>query len=73
MVLDDVFIEGIRREIAFGSLKLEFFPRRKPEQVALAAAMRAVAFHELFDLAFDLKSNASAMTGAFISHGSSLN
>lgn len=71
MMLDHVFVEGVGGEIALGRLEFQLFLRREPQEIALAAAMRAVAFHQLLDLAFDFEGDLSAMTGAFVGHGPS--
>src|SRR5258706_250493 len=49
-------------------MRATILPPSDPEQVALPAAMRAVALHELTDLALDLERDAAAVARAFVRH-----
>src|SRR5215470_1094746 len=68
MVLDDVLVEHVGGERALRRSQPQLLARHEPQQIALAAAVRAVALHDLADLALDLERNAAAMAAAFVDH-----
>lgn len=68
MMLDHVFVERIGSKFAFRRSKLQLLARHEPKQVAFFAAMRAVAFHGLFKIAFDFKCDTTAMAHTFVNH-----
>ena len=54
MVVDDVLVEPVGRERALRRGEPQLRARHEPQQVALAAAVRAVAFDDLADIALHL-------------------
>src|SRR5690554_3620309 len=60
-VLDRVPVERVRRELLLAALEAHAFARHEPEEIPLAAAMRAVAVDDPIDLAFDLVRDLAAV------------
>src|SRR5690606_23077926 len=67
-MLDAVPVERVRREVLLAALEPHAFARHAPEQIALAAAMRAVAVDNPIDLALDLVGDLAAVTAPGIRH-----
>src|SRR5699024_9337229 len=63
---DHVLVECVRGQILFGAEQPQVLPRHEPQQIALAAAMRAIAFHDLFRVAVHFERDATAMTTALV-------
>jgi hypothetical protein len=68
MMLDDVLIKSVGRQVAFRCGQTQLLPRDKPQQVAFAAAMRAITLRDLPKFTLDLESDTTAMAAAFVSH-----
>ena len=68
MVLDDMLVEGVGRQVAFRCNEAQLLTRDKPQQVAFAAAMRAVTLRDLAKVTLDLEGDMTAMTAAFVGH-----
>ncbi len=64
MMVDHVLVEMIRRKILLAALECHAAARNKPQQVTLAAAMRAIALADPFEIAFDFIGDLSTMTTA---------
>src|SRR5882724_11047470 len=69
MMLDDVLVEQVGGERAFRHGEPQALARDEPQQVALAAAMGAVALDDLGEIALHLERDAAAMAAAFVGHG----
>src|SRR5690606_5262815 len=65
---DDVLVERIDGKRIFRTVQRDARTRQEPQQVALTAAMRAVAFDHLLEIAVRLERNAPAMALALIPH-----
>src|SRR5690606_4973530 len=70
VVLDPMRVERIRRELRLARLEPQVLARHEPQQVTLAAAMRAVAVHHLRELAFDLVRDLPAVAASRVHHSS---
>src|SRR5690606_18774259 len=68
VMLDAMLVERICRELRLAALEPQLLPRHEPQQIALAAAVRAIAVDHLLDLALDLVRNLPAMTASRIRH-----
>src|SRR5690554_5785896 len=68
VMLDPMRVERICRELRLAGLEAQVLARHEPQQVALAAAMRAVALHDLPDLALDLVRDLPAMAASRMHH-----
>jgi hypothetical protein len=71
MVLDDLLVEGVGRQVAFRCGEPHLLPRDKPQQVAFAAAMRTITLRDLPKFTLDLEGDTPTMTAAFVRHRSS--
>src|SRR5699024_2571229 len=71
VVLNYVLVEGIGAEFIFGGQQTQLRARHEPQQIALAAAMRAIAFDDVLRLTFDFKRNTAAVAASRV-HGSIL-
>ena len=69
VMLNDVLVESIGRQVSFGRSEPKLFARHEPQQEAFSTAVSAIAFHSLLKLPVDFKRNASAMATAFVDHG----
>src|SRR5690606_1067962 len=68
MMPDPMRVEGVRRELRLAGLEPHALPRHEPQQVSLAAAMRAVAVDDLGNLPFDVVRDLSAVTASRVHH-----
>src|SRR5688572_25658578 len=68
VMLDEVLVEGVGAHLRVRREQPEFLARREPQQRALARADRAVARHELLDLAFGLEGDLAAMAASSVDH-----
>jgi DNA-binding transcriptional LysR family regulator len=66
---DHVLVEGVRAGVLLGCREMEVLEGNEPHQRAFALAYRTVARHDAGWLAFDLESDASAMTASLVRHG----
>ena len=64
VMLDHVLVERVDREPRLGRREPQLVARHEPEEIALAAAIRAVALDDLTDLPLDLVCVLAAMTAA---------
>src|SRR6185312_2547269 len=68
-VVDHVLVELVFRHRLLGRLERHLGARHEPEEVALPAAVRAVAFDRLLELAFDRVGDLPAVAGHVVAHG----
>src|SRR5882762_746593 len=68
VVLYDVLVERVRPEHTLGRREPEVLARHEPQQVALAAAMGAIALHDLLQVPFDLEGDAAAVAATLVRH-----
>jgi hypothetical protein len=68
VVLDDVLVESVGSELAFGRGELKLLAGHEPQQVTLPAAVGTIALHDLPELAVDFKGDATAMATALVDH-----
>ena len=64
MMVDDMLVEPIGGEVIDRQGQLHLAARDEPQQIALAAAMRAVALDRLAELALDLETHLAAMAAS---------
>lgn len=63
-----MLVEGVGGELIFTAVQLKIVAIDKPQQVALAAAMRAIAFDDLCQLAFHAEFHLAAMAASLVFH-----
>src|SRR5690606_14928009 len=68
MVLDRMAVERVGGQRRLRRLQSELPARHEPEQIALAAAMRAIAFHHFVELALHFEADLPAMAAALMAH-----
>src|SRR5262245_40386653 len=68
VMLDRVLVERVDGETSLRRREAQLRARHEPEQVAFAAAVRAIAFDDLADFALDLVGRLPAVAAAFIEH-----
>src|SRR6185312_619666 len=68
VMFDDMLVEQVGGERAFRRREPQALARHEPQEIALAAAMGAVALHDLREIALDLERDAAAMAAAFVGH-----
>src|SRR6516162_11169859 len=61
--------EGVGRQLGLGRGQAQLVARPHPEKVAALRADRAVALHDLVELAVDLERDPPAVTSALVGHG----
>jgi hypothetical protein len=68
MMLDDVLVESVGDQIFLWSEQIELRTWHEPQQITLAAAMRAIALHGLLQTALDFEGHLAAVTATSVVH-----
>ena len=68
MMLDNVLVESVGDQTFLWSEQLELWTRYEPQQITLATAVRAIAFHGLLQTALDFERYLAAVTATFVVH-----
>jgi hypothetical protein len=68
MVLDNMLVEGVGRQIRLPCGDSEILPREKPEEIAFLSTVGATAVDQLINVAFHVKANLSTVATPVVRH-----